>query len=330
VFILRQKYEMIVITGAAGFIGSAFISYLNEKGIYNAVPADHFNKPSKMQNLAWKHHGTPVEASDLMTFLHQEAAEVSGIIHLGGKAGYFHQDWDSHKLSHLTTGQALWHFCTEMNIPFLFAGSGAVYGSGEFGFSDRADHSFLLKPEHPYTRMRLEFDNWALRQEKSPPFWASLRMFNVYGPNEYHKGENASIIYKNYNNILASGQVELFASHKREFPNGGMKRDFVYIKDVVSMIYHLFNQQPESGIYNICSGTSHSFLEAAQMTFKVLGLEERISFREMPESIRDVFPYNSEADISKLRLAGYQQPTVTLEDGIADYIRRFLQKGEYY
>jgi ADP-L-glycero-D-manno-heptose 6-epimerase len=321
---------MIVVTGAAGFIGSALISYLNEKGIFNAVPVDYFHKPSKMQNLAWKHHGTPVEASDLLPVLRQRAVDISAIVHLGGKAGYFHQDWDKHRLSHFETGKTLWQFCTEWNIPFLFASSGAVYSSGESGFSDSAEHSLLLKSAHPYTRMRLEFDNWALQQKKSPPFWASLRMFNVYGPNEYHKGENASIIYKNYNDILSSGQVELFASHKKDFPNGGMKRDFVYIKDVVSMIYYLLEQQPESGIYNIGSGVARSFLEATQITFKVLGLADRISFREIPRSIRDVFPYNSEADISKLRLSGYRQPTISLEDGIADYIGRFLQKGEFY
>jgi ADP-L-glycero-D-manno-heptose 6-epimerase len=321
---------MIVITGAAGFIGSAFIAYLNEKGIFNAVPVDHFNKPSKMQNLAWKHHGDPVDARNLMTFLHQRAAEISGIVHLGGKAGYFYQDWDSHKLSHLATGQALWHFCTEMNIPFLFASSGAVYGSGEEGFSDSAACSLSLQPAHPYASMRLEFDNWALLQEKTPPFWASLRMFNIYGPNEYHKGENASIIFKNYNSILASGHVELFASHRPDIANGGMKRDFVYVKDVVGMIYHLLEQQSEIGIYNIGSGTARSFLEAAQIVFKVLGRKEHIIFRDIPKSSRDAFPYHSEADISKLLSTGYQQQTVSLEDGIAEYIQRFLQKGEYY
>jgi len=321
---------MIIITGAAGFIGSAFISYLNERGIYDSVPVDHFSKPAKMQNLAWKHHADIVDTSNLMTFLRDKKSEVSAIIHLGGKSGYFHQDWDMHRTAHLELGTSLWQFCTDNNIPFLFASSGAVYGSGVMGFSDSATTSFALQPEHPYTKMRLDFDNWALQQEKSPPFWAALRMFNVYGPNEYHKGANASIIFKNYNSILTSGKVELFASHRNDIPNGGMKRDFVYIKDVVRMIYHLLKQQPESGIYNIGSGAARSFLDAANITFKALDLEDNISFHEMPESIRNVFPYYSEADISKLRSTGYQEPITSLEEGVSEYLGRFLKIGEYY
>jgi ADP-L-glycero-D-manno-heptose 6-epimerase len=330
VVILAQKYEMIVITGAAGFIGSVLISYLNEVGIYDAVPVDDFSPAIKMQNLAWKHHATPLSRDAFFSWMetHQEA--ISAIVHLGGKAGYFHEGWEQHRREFLEQSQSLWNFCTKHRLPFLYASSGAVYGMGESGFSDAHDVSLQLKAVHPYTQMRLDFDNWAIQQDSAPPFWAGLRMFNVYGPNEYHKGNNASIILKAYNEILLSGEKKLYASHRPEYVDGGMSRDFIYVKDIAAIIQFLLTQRPESGLYNVGTGEAHTFLELTKLIFKAMDQPEHIGFEPIPEGLRSAFPYFSKADISKLKLAGYTAPLRTIAAGTEEYIHKYLRRGAFY
>jgi ADP-L-glycero-D-manno-heptose 6-epimerase len=256
--------------------------------------------------------------------------EIDAFVHLGAKSGYFQEGWMLETKQFMAGGQRIWQFCTENSIPLIYASSGAVYESGEHGFKDDKTTSFNLNPKHPYTKMRLEFDNWVLKQDVQPPFWAGLRMFNVYGPNEYHKQQNASMIYKAYNEILSYGSLRLFQSYRIHYENGEMKRDFVYVKDVVRVISFMIKQQPESGIYNIGTGQAASFNDMANKVFEVLGMAPSIQYEPIPESLRDDFPYYSCADITRLRKAGYNEPFMSLEKGVEDYINKYLSKGEFY
>lgn len=321
---------MIVITGAAGFIGSALLARLNELGVMDAVLIDDFHTPFRFRNLAWKHYDRTVERDEMWIWLETHKHEIDAFVHLGAKSGYFQEGWMLETKQFMAGGQRIWQFCTENEIPLLYASSGAVYESGEQGFKDDRETSFKLNPKHPYTKMRLEFDNWVLQQEAQPPFWAGLRMFNVYGPNEYHKQQNASMIYKAYNEILSFGTMRLFQSHRPEFHDGEMKRDFVYVKDVVMVISFLLKHRPESGIYNIGTGQTASFNDIAHKVFKVLGMAPSVQYEPIPESLREDFPYFSCADISKLRKAGYNEPMMTMDAGVEDYINKYLSRGEFY
>lgn len=321
---------MIVITGAAGFIGSALVAHLNELGVMNAVLIDDFSTPMRYRNLAWKHFGEIVERSDMWPWLDLHAGEIQVLIHLGAKSGYFHENWDAEQKTFLENGQKLWSFCANHKIRLIYAASGAVYESGEQGFKDDVSTSVSLNPQHPYTQMRLTFDNWALQQAEAPPFWAGLRMFNVYGPNEYHKMQNASMVYKSYNEILSYGTLQLFQSHRPDVADGDMQRDFIYVKDVVKVLAHFMNHDFESGLYNVGTGETASFNQLGKKVFEMLGMAPNIHYEPIPESIRAHFPYYSCADISKLRASGYHQGFTSLEDGISDYLKRYLFRGEFY
>jgi ADP-L-glycero-D-manno-heptose 6-epimerase len=321
---------MIVITGAAGFIGSALVAHLNEMGVMNAVLIDDFSTPMRYRNLAWKHFGEIVERSQMWQWLDNHANDIEIFIHLGAKSGYFHDNWYAEQKAFHENGQKIWGFCSDNNIRLIYAASGAVYESGELGFKDDLPTSLQLNPRHPYTQMRLQFDNWVLQQVKKPSHWAGLRMFNVYGPNEYHKMQNASMVYKSYNEVLSYGSLQLFQSHRPEVADGDMQRDFVYVKDVVKVISHFMNHDFESGLYNVGTGVTASFNQLGKKVFELLGIAPAIHYEPIPESIREHFPYFSCADISKLRYSGYHQPFTNLDDGITDYFKKYLFKGEFY
>ena len=222
--------------------------------------------------------------------------------------------------------QAIWKICTDKNIPLVYASSAATYGLGEYGYRD--DHEVVnsLKPLNPYGESKNDFDKWVLKQNTTPPFWAGLKFFNVYGPNEYHKGRMASVIFHTFNQIKLNGEMKLFRSHNLNYTDGGQLRDFVYVKDVASVCGFLMQQQPSSGIYNLGSGKARTFLDLATLTFKSLGLEPKISFVDTPLDIRDKYQYFTEADMSKLKAAGYDKHFHTLEEGIADYVGNYLMK----
>jgi len=321
---------MIVITGAAGFIGSALVAFLNENNVYNAVLIDDFSTPFRLRNLAWKHYGATVQREDMINYILEHHSEIEAIVHLGAKAGYFHENWEAEKNSFMELNRSLWKLCTTYRIPFIYASTGSVYGSGEQGFRDDKETSFRLKPVHPYVSMRLEFDNWALTQQDQPPVWMGMRISNVYGPNEYHKMKNASMAYKGYNEILSYGTLRLFASHKEGTADGGMVRDFIYVKDVVKVIWYLLQHCPASGIYNIGSGTATSFNTVAEILFRELQMPLRIEYEPIPDQIRDTFPYYSLPDTSKLISSGYTAPFTTVESGIREYIDKYLSRGEFY
>ena len=321
---------MIVITGAAGFIGSALVSFFNEKKIYDAVLVDNFDTPFRFRNLAWKLYAQTISRAELKPFLEDNQDKIKAIIHLGSKSGYMHDEWDQQKVEAQELHQFLWNFSVRNQSAFIYASSGAVYGDGSWGYSDDDTTTFQLKPAHPYAQIRLEIDQWSLSQEKTPPFWAGLRMSNVFGPNEYHKMANASIVFKAYNEILSYDNMRLFASDNKEYEDGGMKRDFIYVKDVCRVIYSFMENQPQSGIYNVGSGKGESYKSMVDHVFKELGMNPVYEFEPIPEVLKGNFPYEVELPIQKLIAAGYDQEITPSHVAIKEYLDKYLLRGDFY
>jgi len=224
----------------------------------------------------------------------------------------------------------VWNACVKFNIPLVYASSAATYGLGEHGYKD--DHAVIseLKPLNPYGDSKNDFDKWVLQQTVHPPFWAGLKFFNVYGPNEYHKGRMASVIFHAFRQINENGGMKLFRSHNPNYADGGQLRDFVYVKDVVGVCLFLMEQKPASGIYNLGSGKARTFLDLAKNTFTSMDHEENISFIDTPIDIRDKYQYFTEADMSKLLTAGYKDGFHSLEEGVKDYVQNYLTGQKYY
>jgi ADP-L-glycero-D-manno-heptose 6-epimerase len=320
---------MIVVTGAAGFIGSNLVSMLNSRAIQKIVLVDAFDNEEKNKNLLNKEYVARIHRDDFFTWLDQNHQEVEFIFHLGARTNT--AEFDKAIFDRLNLGYSINMFkaCSRFGIPLIYASSAATYGLGESGYND--DHNLVkdLKPLNPYGESKNEFDKWVLSQTETPPFWAGLKFFNVYGPNEYHKGRMASVIFHAFGQIRQSGKMNLFRSHKQGIPDGGQKRDFIYVKDVVSVIMFLYNNPPKSGIYNLGTGKARTFLDLTINTFNALDLEPQISFIDTPEDIREKYQYFTEANMEKLRAAGYTEPFQTLEEGINDYVRFYLKERRY-
>lgn len=321
---------MIVVTGAAGFIGSCLVGHLNQAGYTDIVVVDDFSKVEKERNQQGKTIISKVGRNSFNTWFRDFAKEVEFVFHIGARTDT--TEFNKAVFDELNErfSQDVWNTCTEFNIPLVYASSAATYGLGEFGYKD--DHAVIekLKPLNPYGDSKNNFDKWVLEQEKQPPFWAGLKFFNVYGPNEYHKGRMASVIFHAFNQIGSSGEMKLFRSHNPKYIDGGQLRDFVYVKDVVNVCLFLMENKPQSGIYNLGSGKARTFLDLAKNTFKAMEKEERISFIDTPADIRDKYQYFTEADMSKLVQQGYDKPFYTLEEGIEDYVKNYLSENKYY
>jgi ADP-L-glycero-D-manno-heptose 6-epimerase len=364
-----ETNQYIILTGAAGFIGSAMAAYLNEQGYNNLVLVDDFGAEKKRPNWERKNYAHVVERQSLENWLQDWGNEVGYVIHLGARTDTTEFDYSIHQALNVEYSQMLWRFCTARNIPYIYASSAATYGAGELGYVDDHEKPFLLKPLNPYGVSKNEFDKWAIEQAGdirqdtldedgwvrddadhtppaggqggAPPFWAGLKFFNVYGPNEYHKGRMASVIWHSFNQINATGLVKLFKSHRPDFEDGQQLRDFVYVKDVVKVIFWMFeNSKGEnskfqkewkqfSGLYNLGTGQARSFYDLAFSTFKGMDKKPYIEFIDMPEDIRDKYQYFTEANMSKLRQAGYDAPFSSLEEGVDDYVRHYLRVGKY-
>ncbi len=225
--------------------------------------------------------------------------------------------------------KAIWNICTEFGLPFVYASSAATYGLGEQGYDDDESKIPMLKPLNPYGDSKNDFDNWALKQTEKPYFWAGLKFFNVYGPNENHKSRMASVIFHTFNQIRETGSMKLFQSHNPEFKDGEQMRDFVYIKDLVNVLYFMMHHRKDSGIYNLGTGKARTFLDLAKGTFKALGKKPFISFVPTPEDIREKYQYFTEANMEKIRSIGYSQDFYSLEDGIEDYVKNYLVPGKF-
>ena len=321
---------MIVVTGTAGFIGSAVVESLNETGLENLVLVDDFSKKGKEKNFIHKKIALKIQRDEFFKWFDENSDEVEFIIHLGARTDT--TEFDQHIFDVLNLGysQQIWQRCAKYKIPLIYASSAATYGGGEYGYNDEHEIVEKLQPLNPYGRSKNDFDKWALSQDSRPPFWAGLKFFNVYGPNEYHKGRMASVIFHAFNQINETGKVKLFRSHKPEFKDGEQLRDFVYVKDVADVILFLMNQKPESGLYNLGTGEARTFVDLAKATFAALDKEPNIEFMDTPIDIRDKYQYFTEANMTKLKKAGFEKSFTSLEDGVDDYVRNYLIGGKYY
>ena len=224
----------------------------------------------------------------------------------------------------------MWNACVEYGIPLLYASSAATYGLGEHGYDDSHEIVGKLQPLNPYGDSKNDFDKWALAQERKPYFWAGMKFFNVYGPNEYHKSRMASVVYHTYKQVRKTGGMKLFRSHRPDFENGMQLRDFVYVKDVVEVLYFFLQHRKNSGLYNLGTGKARAFLDLTKATFKSMEVNESIRFIDTPVDIRDKYQYYTQANMSKLAGIGYAKKFHSLEEGVADYVENYLMKEVYY
>ncbi len=320
---------MIIVTGAAGFIGSCLVGELLRAGYTDIVAVDDFSRPDKSPNLDGKKLTARIHRKEFLAWLDANENQVQFIFHLGAKTDTTLFDKAVFDELNVRYSQQVWERCVRYGLPLVYASSAATYGGGEHGYDD--DHSSIaaLKPLNPYGDSKQEFDRWALEQGTKPYFWAGLKFFNVYGQNEAHKGRMASVVFHAFNQISASGGMKLFRSHRPEYKDGEQLRDFVYVKDVCAVCIWLMEHRRNSGMYNLGSGTARSFLDLARATFTAMDKPEHISFIDTPADIRDKYQYFTEARMEKLRASGYDQPFTTLEAGVADYVRNYLVPGAY-
>jgi ADP-L-glycero-D-manno-heptose 6-epimerase len=315
---------MIIITGAAGFIGSNLLTKLNEENYKDIVLVDDFSKTNKQINFEGKAYSQKVDREEFPQWLRENHRLVQFVFHIGARTDTAEFDEQVFNKLNLNYTKELWQLCTEFGLPMVYASSAATYGDGSLGYDDKHELIPKLKPLNPYGESKNEFDKWALEQEKKPFFWAGLKFFNVYGPNEYHKERMASVVYHAFNQIGETAGMKLFRSHRPDFKDGEQLRDFVYVKDVVEVLYFLMRHRKDSGIYNLGTGQARSFLDLTRATFKAMGKEENISFIDTPEDIRDKYQYFTEAKMEKLRGIGYDKPFTSLEEGVKDYVQNYL------
>ncbi len=320
---------MIVVTGAAGFIGSCLINKLNAENFNFIVAVDDFSDPEKEHNLTGKRIQERVDREELFDWLADNYQEIEFIFHIGARTDTTEFNYEIFAHLNVEYSKKIWQKCIEYQIPLVYASSAATYGLGELGYDDNETTIPQLKPLNPYGESKNEFDIWALEQERKPFFWAGLKFFNVYGPNEYHKGRMASVIFHAYNQICNTGGMKLFRSHHPDFKDGEQMRDFVYVKDVVDVCLFLMHHRRNSGIYNLGSGKARTFLDLANNTFAAMTRESNIDFIDTPADIRDKYQYFTQANMAKLRSIGYDRPFHSLEDGIADYVRHYLNGNRY-
>jgi ADP-L-glycero-D-manno-heptose 6-epimerase len=320
---------MIVVTGGAGFIGSALVHALNRRGCTNIDVVDIEDHPEKKNNLA------PLNFSRLVspdTLLEQVLAGslqgVDTLFHMGACSSTTETDVDYLNRNNFQFTQHLARYCLDRGIRFIYASSAATYGDGQQGYSDDVSQLENLKPLNPYGQSKQDFDMWA-RQEGVLGRMVGLKYFNVFGPNEYHKEDMRSMVLKGYEQIRDTGKIRLFKSYRNEYGDGQQVRDFIYVQDAVAMTL-FFQDHPEiNGLFNVGSGKARSWNDLAGALFGALNREPVIEYIEMPDSIRDQYQYHTCAEMGKIRDAGYSQPTLSLEDAVSDYVNHYLIPGKH-
>lgn len=321
---------MIVVTGAAGFIGSCLVNKLNNKGFKDIVVVDDFTSTKKNLNIQNKAFRQKVDREIFFEWLIENHQKVNFIFHMGARTDTTEFNKSIFDKLNLNYSKKLWQLCVRYDLPLIYASSAATYGNGEHGYEDNIEIIPKLKPLNPYGESKNEFDKWALAQSEKPYYWAGLKFFNVFGPNEYHKGRMASVVLHAYEQILETGKMKLFRSHKAEYNDGEQLRDFIYVKDVVKVCFFLMLRKKDSGIYNLGTGKARTFFDLATATFHAMDKEPHIEFMDTPEDIREKYQYFTEANMQKLRSIGYEKPFFTLEQGINDYVKSYLTSGMYY
>jgi len=320
---------MIVVTGAAGFIGSNIVAMLNLEGFRDIILVDDFSRTDKTANYKDKIFSEIVDRVQFFNWLKQNHRFVQFIVHMGARTDTTEFDRSVFDRLNLGYSKNVWNYCVEYGLPLIYASSAATYGSGEHGYTD--DHRIIekLSPLNPYGESKNEFDKWVLKQEKTPFFWAGLKFFNVYGPNEYHKGRMASVVFHAFKQIKSTRQMKLFRSHNPGFRDGEQLRDFIYVGDVTKVVLFFLKNRTNCGIYNLGTGKARTFLDLANITFASMEIVPDIQFIDTPADIRDKYQYFTQAEMNKLRSAGYLDNFSCLEEGIDDYIRMFLLPGKY-
>lgn len=319
---------MIVVTGAAGFIASRLLHALQEHGYGDLVAVDDFSRTDKARNLEGIKLSARVDRKQFPAWIDANEKLIQFIFHLGARTDTTEFNKAVFDELNVQYSQQVWDRCARYAIPLVYASSAATYGNGELGYGDTNDElPFKLRPLNPYGESKNEFDKWALSRADKPFFWAGLKFFNVYGPNEYHKGRMASVVLHAFNQIQATGAMKLFRSHRPDFAHGGQLRDFVYVKDVCEVCIFLMEHRKHSGLYNLGSGQARTFQDLARNVFSAMGRPEQIGFIDTPADIRDKYQYFTEAEMDKLRGIGYHKPFHSLEEGISDYVTQYLLKA---
>jgi len=320
---------MIIVTGAAGFIGSNLVKKLNQEGHTDIIIVDDFTNTEKNKNLEGKTIQQKIHRDEFIRLFKKNQTKIEVVFHIGARTDTAEFDKTIFNRLNLDYSKEVWRVCADANIPLIYASSGATYGKGEFGYKDDHDLVYKLKPLNPYGESKNDFDKWVLQQEDQPSYWAGIKFFNVYGPNEYHKGRMASVVFHAFNQIKETGKMKLFRSHHEDFRDGEQLRDFIYVKDVVAVLYYLMKNGNNSGIYNLGTGQARTFNDLTKNTFQALEIPENIEYIDTPEDIRDKYQYYTEARMEKLRYEGYDKSFFTLEEGIEDYVTNYLVPGKY-
>lgn len=321
--------NMIIVTGAVGFIGSCLVAKLNDLGKTNLILVDDFSNFEKNKNLKGKFFDDKVDRDKFIQWTKNNANKITEVYHLGARTDTTEFDVAIFERLNLNYSKFLWKICVENEIPFIYASSAATYGLGEFGFEDNHYVVEKLIPLNPYGASKNDFDKWVLNQKTHPPFWVGLKFFNVYGPNEFHKGRMASVVFHAFNQIRETGGMKLFKSHNPNYKDGEQLRDFVYVKDVVDVLTVMMTRKSKNGLYNLGSGKARTFNDLVNATFSAMNLRSNISYIETPKDIRDKYQYFTEANMSKLQSVDQKRSFTNIEDGIKDYVQNFLLNGRY-
>ncbi len=321
---------MIIVTGAAGFIGSCLIGRLNKENFNAIVAVDKIDALEKNKNLEGKKILKKVALENFISWFDHNFEEVEFVFHIGAITDT--AEFDRELLAKYNTDytKRIWRKCAAYQVPLVYASSAATYGLGELGYEDQEKLVADLQPLNPYGESKNAFDKWAVSQKKQPLYWAGLKFFNVFGPNEYHKNRMASVVMHAFNQIQETQQMKLFRSHNPDFKDGEQMRDFIYVKDLLEACVFLMHHRKNSGIYNLGSGKARSFIDLAKAVFNAMNIPEEISFIDTPEDIRDKYQYFTEANMSKLRSIGFDHKFHSLEEAVEDYVKNYLEQGEYY
>tara|TARA_B100001758_G_scaffold247507_1_gene265620 strand:- start:19499 stop:20470 length:972 start_codon:yes stop_codon:yes gene_type:complete len=323
---------MIIVTGAAGFIGSCLVSELNKQGKRNIILVDDFSVKEKNKNLKGKEFISQIDRSVFIEWFLKHASEIKEFYHIGARTDTAENNIAIFDRLNLNYSKDLWNICAENGIKFIYASSAATYGLGSSGFDDCHKLVYDLEPLNAYGESKNNFDKWVLKQQNSPPLWAGFKFFNVYGPNEYHKDRMASVIFHAFSQINQNKKIRLFKSHNASYKDGEQLRDFIYVKDVLDVLTFMMGSKENNhnGIYNLGSGKARTFNDLGRATFSAMNIECNISYIETPIDIRNKYQYFTKANMNKLRKIGYKKSFTELEGGITDYVCNYLLSHKYY